>query len=76
MSPTTIGRPIAFTEKYNNKFIVINQENGNLPSNDVRCVAEEIVSHRGGITPAVICFKSRKGQRNELISLRCCCMME
>ena len=30
---------IAFNEKYNNKFIVINQENGNLPSNDVRCVA-------------------------------------
>lgn len=41
-----------------------------------RRTAEEIVSHRGGITPAVICFKSRKGQRNELISLRCCCMME
>jgi hypothetical protein len=30
---------IAFNEKYNNKFIVINDENGNLPSNDVRCVA-------------------------------------
>lgn len=30
---------IAFNEKYNNKFIVINEENGNLPSNDVRCVA-------------------------------------
>jgi hypothetical protein len=36
----TYGRGvIAFNEKYNNKFIVINQENGNLPSNDVRCVA-------------------------------------
>lgn len=30
---------IAFNEKYNNKFIVINEDNGNLPSNDVRCVA-------------------------------------
>jgi ligand-binding sensor domain-containing protein len=30
---------IAFNEKYNNKFIVINEENGNLPNNDVRCVA-------------------------------------
>lgn len=28
-----------FNEKYNNKFIVINETNGNLPSNDVRCVA-------------------------------------
>lgn len=36
----TYGRGIiAFNEKYNNKFVVINQENGNLPSNDVRCVA-------------------------------------
>lgn len=33
------GGVIAFNEKYNNKFIVINEENGNLPSNDVRCVA-------------------------------------
>lgn len=30
---------IAFNEKYNNKFIVINEENGNLPNNDVRCLA-------------------------------------
>lgn len=30
---------IAFNEKYNNKYIVINEDNGNLPSNDVRCVA-------------------------------------
>lgn len=28
-----------FNENYSNKFIVVNQENGNLPSNDVRCVA-------------------------------------
>lgn len=36
----TYGRGVlAFNEKYNNKFLVINQENGNLPSNDVRCVA-------------------------------------
>lgn len=30
---------IAFNENYSNKYIVINDENGNLPSNDVRCVA-------------------------------------
>lgn len=30
---------IGFNEKYNNKYIVINDENGNLPNNDVRCVA-------------------------------------
>ena len=30
---------IAFNENYGNKYIVINEENGNLPSNDVRCVA-------------------------------------
>lgn len=30
---------IAFNENYNNKFIVINSTNGNLPDNDVRCVA-------------------------------------
>lgn len=30
---------IAFNENYSNKYIVINEENGNLPSNDVRCVA-------------------------------------
>ena len=30
---------IAFNENYNNKFIVINTTNGNLPDNDVRCVA-------------------------------------
>ncbi|CAM4441876.1 type IX secretion system anionic LPS delivery protein PorZ [Flavobacterium terrigena] len=36
----TYGRGvIAFNEKYNNKYIVINQEESNLPSNDVRCVA-------------------------------------
>ena len=28
-----------FNERYNNKFIVVNEENGGLPSNDVRCVA-------------------------------------
>lgn len=28
-----------FNENYSNKFIVVNEENGNLPSNDVRCVA-------------------------------------
>jgi hypothetical protein len=28
-----------FNEKYNNKFIVINEANGNLPNNDVRCLA-------------------------------------
>ena len=30
---------IAFNENYNNKYIIINEENGNLPNNDVRCVA-------------------------------------
>ena len=30
---------IAFNDNYNNKFIVINSTNGNLPDNDVRCVA-------------------------------------
>lgn len=30
---------IAFNENYGNKYIIINEENGNLPSNDVRCVA-------------------------------------
>ena len=30
---------IAFNEEYNNKFIVLNSTVGNLPSNDVRCVA-------------------------------------
>ena len=30
---------IAFNDNYNNKFIVINTTNGNLPDNDVRCVA-------------------------------------
>jgi ligand-binding sensor domain-containing protein len=33
------GGVIAFNEKYNNKYIIINEENGNLPNNDVRCVA-------------------------------------
>jgi hypothetical protein len=33
------GGVLAFNEKYNNKFIIINEENGNLPNNDVRCVA-------------------------------------
>jgi hypothetical protein len=28
-----------FNENYSNKFIVVNEESGNLPSNDVRCVA-------------------------------------
>ena len=36
---TYAGGVIAFNEKYNNKYIIINEENGNLPSNDVRCVA-------------------------------------
>lgn len=30
---------IAFNENYNNKFIVLNTSIGNLPNNDVRCVA-------------------------------------
>ncbi|NHM03537.1 type IX secretion system anionic LPS delivery protein PorZ [Flavobacterium celericrescens] len=30
---------IAFNENYNNKFIVLNSTTGNLPDNDVRCVA-------------------------------------
>lgn len=30
---------IGFNENYNNKVIVVNSENGNLPDNDVRCVA-------------------------------------
>lgn len=30
---------IAFNDLYNNKYIVINSENGNLPDSDVRCVA-------------------------------------
>ena len=30
---------IAFNEEYNNKFIVLNSTVGNLPNNDVRCVA-------------------------------------
>lgn len=33
------GGVLAFNEKHNNKFIIINEENGNLPNNDVRCVA-------------------------------------
>lgn len=33
------GGVIAFNEKYNNKYIIINEETGNLPSNDIRCVA-------------------------------------
>lgn len=32
------GGVIAFNEKYN-KYIIVNEENGNLPNNDVRCVA-------------------------------------
>jgi hypothetical protein len=36
---TYSGGVLAFNEKYNNKFIIINEENGNLPNNDVRCVA-------------------------------------
>ena len=36
---TYAGGVIGFNEKYNNKFIIINEENGNLPNNDVRCVA-------------------------------------
>lgn len=36
---TYAGGVLAFNEKYNNKFIIINEENGNLPNNDVRCVA-------------------------------------
>ncbi|WP_339834561.1 two-component regulator propeller domain-containing protein [uncultured Flavobacterium sp.] len=30
---------IAFNEKYNNKFIVIKDEDGNIPNNDIRCLA-------------------------------------
>ena len=30
---------IAFNEKYNNKYIIVNEESGNLPNDDVRCVA-------------------------------------
>ena len=37
--PTLNDGLIAFNENYNNKFIVINTTNGNLPDNDVRCVA-------------------------------------
>ena len=36
---TFINGFYGFNEKYNNKFIVVNEENGGLPSNDVRCVA-------------------------------------
>lgn len=37
--PTLNDGLIAFNENYNNKFIVISTTNGNLPDNDVRCVA-------------------------------------
>ena len=37
--PTINDGLIAFNDNYNNKFIVINTINGNLPDNDVRCVA-------------------------------------
>jgi hypothetical protein len=37
--PTINDGLIAFNEEYNNKFIVLNSTVGNLPSNDVRCVA-------------------------------------
>jgi len=36
---TYAGGVIGFNEKFNNKYIIINEENGNLPNNDVRCVA-------------------------------------
>jgi hypothetical protein len=36
---TYLNGVIGFNEKYNNKFIIINEENGNLPNNYVRCVA-------------------------------------
>lgn len=37
--PSSFSGVIGFNENYNNKFIVINTENGNLPDNDVRCLA-------------------------------------
>lgn len=37
--PTLNDGLIAFNENYNNKFIVVSTTNGNLPDNDVRCVA-------------------------------------
>jgi len=37
--PTINDGLIAFNENYNNKFIVLNSDVGNLPNNDVRCVA-------------------------------------
>jgi hypothetical protein len=36
---TYLNGVIGFNEKSNNKFIIINEENGNLPNNYVRCVA-------------------------------------
>jgi hypothetical protein len=36
--PTINDGLIAFNENYNNKFIVLNSDIGNLPNNDVRCV--------------------------------------
>jgi hypothetical protein len=30
---------IAFNEKFNNKFIIIKDEDGNIPNNDIRCLA-------------------------------------
>ena len=30
---------VAFNENFNNKFIVIKDEDGNIPNNDIRCLA-------------------------------------
>lgn len=37
--PTINDGLVAFNENYSNKFIVLNSDIGNLPNNDVRCVA-------------------------------------
>ncbi|MFD2908449.1 two-component regulator propeller domain-containing protein [Flavobacterium ardleyense] len=37
--PTINDGLLAFNENYSNKFIVVNSNTGNLPNNDVRCVA-------------------------------------
>ena len=43
---------VAFNENYNNKFIVINQENANLPSNVVNCLALDAKSQLWIGTPS------------------------
>ena len=37
--PTLENGLLSFNENYNNKKIIINEENGNLPANEVKCVA-------------------------------------